>query len=64
MRFESLLWTVLAVFLVGSAAWEGDALVGGVSSGGRDYQATDGGMKIPPEVMDGGSSTVLAQPIK
>ena len=47
MRFESLLWMVLAMFLMGGAAWEEGSLVGGVS-GSRDYQAADGGSEIPP----------------
>lgn len=62
MRFESLLWTVLAVFMLGSAAFEADTLVGGVSGGGREYQATDGGQIIPPPIVDPGSSTTAPAP--
>lgn len=46
MRFESLLWSVLAMFLVG-AAWETQTVVGGVS-GGPGFQAADSGSDIPP----------------
>ena len=47
MRFENLLWTVLAMFLIGGAGWDRDSLVGDVSGGG-EYQAADGGSIIPP----------------
>lgn len=60
MRFESLLWTVLALFIVGGSLLEPETLGGGVSPGGQEYQATDGGAKMPPPVMDGGTSTVPA----
>jgi len=57
MRFESLVWTVMVLLMVGSAALEGDTLGGGVSSGGREYQAADGEIKVPPPLMDPGSTT-------
>ena len=60
MRFEGLLWTVLALFIVGSGVLQEDTLGGGVSSGGREFQATDGSDKIPPPVMDPGSTTTSA----
>jgi len=47
MRFESLLWMALAMFLVGAASWEEQSLVGGVSDSGG-YQAADGGSEVPP----------------
>lgn len=47
MRFESLLWTLLAMFLIGGVGWDGDSLVGDVSGGG-EYQAADGASEIPP----------------
>lgn len=64
MRFESLLWTVLALFIVGTSPLGTDTLATGVSSGGREYQASDGGQRIPPAVMDGGTSTAPVQSIK
>jgi hypothetical protein len=47
MRYEKLIWVVLAMFLSVSASWEENSLVGGVT-GSREYQATDGGSQIPP----------------
>lgn len=47
MRFESLLWTALAMLLMGGAGWNTDSLVGG----SRDYQATDGTSQVPPPIM-------------
>ena len=47
MRFESLLWTILTMFLIGVAGWNADSLVGGVSGGG-EYHAADGGSTFPP----------------
>ena len=46
MRFESLLWSALAMFLMGGAAFN-DSLAGGASGSG-EYQATDGTTPIPP----------------
>jgi len=46
MRFEKLLWVVLAMFLTGGAE-VGDTLVGAVSESG-EYQAADGGTGNPP----------------
>ena len=43
--------------MVGSAAFEADTLVGGVSGGGREHQAADGDLKVPPPLMDPGSTT-------
>lgn len=57
MRFESLVWTVVVLLMVGSAALQEDTLGGGVSSGGREYQAADGEVRIPPPIMDPGSTT-------
>ena len=50
MRFEKLLWVVLAMFLSGGA---GDTLVGAVSDAGSEtgsgeYQALDGTAGNPP----------------
>lgn len=47
MRFESLLWAVLAMFLMGGVAGDGASLAGDVSAGG-EYQAADGGSTVPP----------------
>jgi hypothetical protein len=47
MRFEKLVWTVLAMFLVVGAGWDEQSLVGGVTES-RDYQAADGGTEVPP----------------
>ncbi len=46
MRFESLLWSALAMFLMGGAAFN-DSLDGGATSGG-EYRASDGTSPIPP----------------
>ena len=57
MRFESLLWTMLALFLVGGSAIETENVVVGVNTGGGEYQAADGDQKVPPPLMDPGSTT-------
>jgi hypothetical protein len=56
MRFESLLWTVMALFLVGGAVMQGDPLGDGMS-GGQQYEAKDGEQKIPPAIMEPGATT-------
>jgi hypothetical protein len=61
MRFESLLWTVLALFIIGGSALETDTV--GVSTGAANYEATDGGGKWPPPLMDGGTSTTAPAPL-
>jgi hypothetical protein len=60
MRFESLVWTLLALFLVGGSVVGTDTLVTGVNTGGREYQSADGDVKIPPPLMDPGSTTTAA----
>lgn len=47
MRFESFLWKVLVVFLVGGVGWE---TAGGVQPLQTDeqFEAADGGSTIPP----------------
>ena len=56
MRFEKVVWTLLALFIVGSAAVTDPLLE--PADGGR-YEAADGEQKIPPAFMDGGASTSL-----
>ena len=46
MRFESLLWWVLAMFLAAST-WEPQIVVGGVAAA-PEFQAADSGADIPP----------------
>ena len=46
MRFESLLWMALMLFIVG-AAGGGDKIVG-AAAGSGEFQAADGGTDIPP----------------
>ena len=47
MRFESLLWSLLALFLVAGAGWEEQTLVGGATAG-PEFQAADSGSDVPP----------------
>jgi hypothetical protein len=54
MRFEMVVWTLMALFVIGSGLGT-DPLVG-TDDGGR-YAAADGEQKIPPALMDGGTST-------
>jgi hypothetical protein len=44
MRFEFLVWTAMALFLMVSAS----ASLGGDVSANRDFQAADGGSTTPP----------------
>ena len=46
MRFEKLVWAVLALFLSGGG-WFGVPDDGAVSDGGK-YEAADGGSDVPP----------------
>jgi hypothetical protein len=59
MRFEKIVWTLLALFIVGGSGVETDMVVGGVDTRGQ-YQAADGEQKVPPPVMDPGSTTTVA----
>ena len=54
MHFEKVVWTLLALFIVGSGVTTDPLLEAG--DGGR-YEAADGEQKIPPAIMDGGAST-------
>jgi hypothetical protein len=59
MRFEKVIWTLLALFIVGSSLTTDPLLETG--DGGR-YEAADGEQKIPPAIMDGGTSTSALAP--
>jgi hypothetical protein len=48
MRFESLMWTVLAMLLAGSAAWDQADSTQPLQTDER-LEAKDGGGKVPPE---------------
>jgi hypothetical protein len=57
MRFESLLWFALAMFLAGGARWDREPLVDRVGGSPQhadavaaepDYVAADGGHEVPP----------------
>ena len=50
MRFESLLWSALVMFLMGGGVFNGDPLAGAPSSTG-EYRASDGTSPSPPPVM-------------
>ena len=47
MKFESLMWSVLAMFLVWGATWEKQPLVGGATED-AGFQAADSGTDVPP----------------
>jgi len=47
MRFEKLVWFVLAMFLSAGATFEETSIVGAVGEE-REYQAADGTSQIPP----------------
>ena len=47
MRFESVLWAVLALLLAGGAAWDETASLQPLQSE-EQFEAKDGGSTIPP----------------
>jgi len=48
MRFESFLWAALALLLAGSAAWDDTAVLQPFQTD-EQFEAKDGGNKIPPQ---------------
>jgi hypothetical protein len=52
MRFESLLWSILAMFLVVNSTWETPSLADGATADGATatdtFQSADSGSDIPP----------------
>ena len=47
MRFESVLWAVLALLLAGGAAWNDNTTVQPLQTD-EQFEAADGGAKFPP----------------
>ena len=49
MRFESVMWLVLAFLLAGGATWSDDATSTQPLQTEEQFVAKDGGTKVPPE---------------